>query len=78
MTLGISNNFAAGYSGTMLGSGTGINNGNTSQYLNMRCGCEDCFRKEPYIQELPKPYLPLAQESTHTSFWKRFINKLLG
>ena len=66
MTLGIGSSMG-GYPSMMgisgMGSGIGTQTGNINQYLNMKYGCEDCFRKEPYIQELPKPYLPLPKES---------------
>lgn len=51
---------------------------NINQYFKAKYGCEDCFRTQPYMQEYPKPIMPLAKESIQKPFWSRMLNKLLG
>ncbi len=51
---------------------------NMNQYFKAKYGCEDCFRTQPYLQEYPKPIMPLAKESIQKSFWSRILSKLLG
>ena len=52
--------------------------GNIQQYFMQTYGCEDCFRKEPYMQEYPKPIMPLSQESIQPSLIKRLLAKIMG
>ncbi len=51
---------------------------NMNQYFKAKYGCEDCFKTQPYLQEYPKPIMPLAKESIQKPFWSRVISKLLG
>lgn len=52
--------------------------GSVPQSYLSRYGCEDCFRKEPYPYEFPKPYMPVAKDSFKPSLWQRLIHKFLG
>ncbi len=73
-------NFGFGYPMGMYGTGGmyGMNGGNTNVYFRNKYGCENCFRKEPYWQEYPKPVLPEPKNSLKPSFIRRFINNILG
>lgn len=64
------------YSGGMYSAGMG--GGNMNQYFKSKYGCEDCFRTTPYMQEYPKPIMPVAKESIQPSFGQRLFNKIIG
>ncbi len=51
---------------------------NVPQYFQAKYGCEDCFRKEPYWNEYPKPVQPEPKNSLNPSFMKRFLNNIFG
>ncbi len=60
------------YSSGMMGGGTQ----NIPQYYQAKYGCEDCFRKEPYWQEFPKPVTP--EPNLNPSILRRILNNILG
>ena len=73
--------------GTNMGLNTGMSAGSNysvpmmgsvNQEFLMKYGCEDCFRKEPYPFEYPKPYTPAPKDSANPSFWQRLLNKIMG
>ncbi len=70
MSMNSSMNAGGNYSVPMMGS--------VPQNFLMKYGCEDCFRKQPYPYEFPKPYIPMAKEYTNPSFWQRLWNKIMG
>lgn len=49
---------------------------NVPQYFQAKYGCEDCFRKEPYWQEFPKPVTP--EPNLNPSMFRRILNNILG
>ena len=57
---------------------SGITAGNTDQYFKAKYGCEDCLRTQPYLQEYPKPIMPVAKESIQQPWFKRLLNKIIG
>lgn len=65
----------SGISGMGMGIGT---SGNVPQYFQAKYGCEDCFRKEPYWQEYPKPVSPEPKGALKPSLFRRFLNNILG
>lgn len=76
-------NIGGGY--PMMGSMTGMGNmmgmgmsGNMPQYFQAKYGCEDCFRKEPYWQEYPKPVIPEPKGALKPSFMRRILNNIFG
>lgn len=71
-------NIGGGFSYPMMGPMSGMGSGNMQQYFKSKYGCEDCFYKQPYWQELPKPVMPMPRESIKPSFWKRLLNKITG
>lgn len=78
----MSMNYGIGYPG-MAGMGgmmspCGTQSGNVNVYFRNKYGCEDCFRKEPYWQEYPKPIIPEGKNSLKPSLLKRFLNNVLG
>ncbi len=78
----MSMNFGFGYPG-MIGlngmmSPYGMQSGNINVYFRNKYGCEDCFRKEPYWQEYPKPIIPEGKNSLKPSLLKRFLNNVTG
>lgn len=72
--------FGIGGMGTpmMMGGMSGMNSGNMQQYFKSKYGCEDCFRTQPYLQEYPKPVMPVSKETRNPSFWSRLLNKIAG
>ena len=50
---------------------------NIPQYYQNMYGCADCFRSQPYLQEYPKPVLPLAKESLRPNLFQRLLNKMV-
>ena len=58
--------------------GSMYNTGHMDQYFKSKYGCEDCLRTQPYLQEYPKPIMPLAKESVKPSFFARLFNKIIG
>ena len=74
-------NIGGGYSmmgiSPMAGGSTmnGIS-GNAFQSFHSRYGCEDCFRKQPYPYEFPKPYIEIAESTKRPSFWERLLTKI--
>ena len=63
----------------MTGMGMGMGTGGTQnipKYFEAKYGCEDCFRKEPYWKEFPKPVTP--EPNLNPSWFKRFSNNILG
>lgn len=52
--------------------------GSVPQNFLMKYGCEDCFRKQPYPYEFPKPYIPMERSYANPSFWQRILNKIMG
>lgn len=58
--------------------GFGNNYSNTNSYFKNKYGCEDCFKKNPYPAEYPKPIIPSNSNNMRPSFMKQFINRLLG
>ena len=75
MTLGI----GSGYGMSMIGGmNSTMGTANVPQYFKQKYGCEDCFRARPYLQEYPKPLVPLAKESMETSFWQRLKKHIFG
>ena len=74
-------NIGGGYPMMMggMGMGMGMNTGgNVPQYFQAKYGCEDCFRKEPYWHEYPKPVSPEPKGALKPSFFRRFLNNVLG
>ena len=76
-------NFGDGFSGmsgmNTMGMGGGMSgSGNVFQYYQSKYGCEDCFRKSPYIQEFPKPFIPEPKNSLNPSWWQRFLHNVFG
>ena len=64
---------------SMMGGMNGVNSGNMHQYFKMKYGCEDCFRTQPYMQEYPKPIMPVAKQATkQPSLIQRILNKIMG
>lgn len=49
--------------------------GNAFQSFHSRYGCEDCFRKQPYPYEFPKPYIEKGNSTNAMSLLQRIINK---
>ncbi len=63
----------------MMGNTTGAGSvQNVPQYFQAKYGCEDCFRKEPYWNEYPKPVQPEPKNSLNPSFMKRLLHNILG
>ncbi len=52
--------------------------GSVPQNVIMKYGCEDCFRKEPYPCEFPKPYMRMPQDFRKQSFWQRLMHNIFG
>ncbi len=71
-------NFNNFYSPIMNNFGVGNNYTNTNAYFKNKYGCEDCFRKAAYPAEYPKPIIPTNANNMKPSFFKQFINRLLG
>ena len=67
-----------GMSGMAGGMNMMSNSGNIQRYFKQTYGCEDCFRKEPYMQEYPKPIMPVAKESMQSSWFKRILERIMG
>lgn len=81
MTMNIGSGYPMmmGGMGMGMGLGMGMNTGgNVPQYFQAKYGCEDCFRKEPYWQEYPKPVSPEPKGALKPSFFRRFLNNVLG
>ncbi len=69
-------NFGSGFGYPMMTGGMGY--GNVNQYFKGKYGCEDCFRKTPYLREFPKPMIPNKISERKFSFWQYFLNKISG
>ena len=52
--------------------------GSVPQYFKSKYGCEDCFRKQPYLVEFPKPIMPIRHETGNSTFWQRILNKIFS
>ena len=61
---------------SIMGNSGGVQN--IPQYFQAKYGCEDCFRKEPYDQEFPKPVVPEPKNSLNPSFMKRLLHNIFG
>ena len=61
-----------------MGMNSGGQTGNVIHDLKMKHGCEDCFKKEPYWTEYPKPVTPLPKDAVYPSFWRRMQLIFLG
>lgn len=75
MTMNISG-FPMMNSGTYSSGMMGGSAQNIPQYYQAKYGCEDCFRKEPYWQEFPKPVTP--EPNLNPSMFRRILNNILG
>ena len=51
---------------------------NINQYYQLKYGCADCFRSQPYLQEYPKPIIPWSKEEIETNIFKQFFRKIFG
>ena len=74
-------NIGGGYSmmggmNSMTGSNSMGASGNVFQSFQSKYGCEDCFRKQPYPYEFPKPYIEIAESAKRPSFWQRLLIKI--
>ena len=76
-------NIGGGYS--MMGGMNPMNGGNSMgasgnvfQSFQSKYGCEDCFRKQPYPYEFPKPYMRMPQDFRKQSFWQRLMHNIFG
>ena len=70
-------NIGGGY--PMMNNMSGMGMGGTQnipQYFEAKYGCEDCFRKEPYWKEFPKPVTP--EPNLNPSWFRRTVNNILG
>lgn len=75
MNIGNSYSMMGGMNPMMNGSFMGMS-GNTFQTFQSKYGCEDCFRKQPYPYEFPKPYIEIAESAKRPSFWERLLTKI--
>ena len=75
MNIGNSYSMMGGMNPMMNGSPMGMS-GNTLQTFQSKYGCEDCFRKQPYPYEFPKPYIEIAESAKRPSFWERLLTKI--
>lgn len=48
---------------------------NVPQYFQNKYGCTDCFVKQPYPFEYPKPIIPMVNKKT---LLERILHKLAG
>lgn len=75
-------NFGIGGYGMMGGmgmsSGMGMMGGNVHQSFKAQYGCEDCFKKEPYWTEYPKPIMPVPNEVVNPGIVSRLKYLILG
>ena len=75
MNIGNSYSMMGGMNPMMNVSSMGVS-GNTFQTFQSKYGCEDCFRKQPYPYEFPKPYIEIAESAKRPSFWERLLTKI--
>ena len=75
MNIGNSYSMMGGMNPMMNWSPMGMS-GNTFQTFQSKYGCEDCFRKQPYPYEFPKPYIEIAESTKRPSFWERLLTKI--
>ena len=75
MNIGNSYSMIVGMNPMMNGSPMGMS-GNTFQTFQSKYGCENCFRKQPYPYEFPKPYIEIAESAKRPSFWERLLTKI--
>lgn len=52
--------------------------GSVPQYFKSKYGCEDCFRKQPYLAEFPKPIMPVSHKIDNFTFWQRILHKIFS
>ena len=74
-------NIGGGYSmmggmNPMIGGNSMGVSGNVFQNFQSKYGCEDCFRKQPYPYEFPKPYIEIDESAKRPSFWQRLLTKI--
>lgn len=69
-------------SGMNTGMGSMGNNmstmGSVPQYFKSKYGCEDCFRKQPYLAEFPKPIMPISHKVNNLTFWQKILYKIFS
>ena len=75
MNIGNSYSMMGGMNPMMNGSPMGMS-GNAFQTFQSKYGCEDCFRKQPYPYEFPKPYIEIAESTKRPSLWERLLTKI--
>ena len=51
---------------------------NVHLQFKAKYGTEDCFKQTPYIQEYPKPYIPLSQNAKRTPTIIKLLKNFIG
>lgn len=52
--------------------------GNVLQSLKAKYGCEDCYKKQPYWVECPKPVMPVPNEVINPKITSKIRKIIFG